>query len=75
MFGEAKYGLACSNLNVRARNRSGLDKVHILTAFNPEMLGKVIENLIEENLRRGLAAFYTRAQARRQPPVSGAPAT
>ena len=71
MFGEAKYGLACSNLNVRARNRSGRDKVQILTALpsggpgevaiDPEMLGKVIENLIEENLRRGLAAFYTRA--------------
>jgi hypothetical protein len=42
-------------------------------AVDPEMLRKVFENLIDENLRRGLAVFYTRAQARRQPPVSGAP--
>ncbi len=28
-------------------------------AIDPEMLGKVFENLIEENRRKGLAAFYT----------------
>lgn len=28
-------------------------------AIDPEMLGKVFENLIEENRRRGLGAFYT----------------
>lgn len=28
-------------------------------AIDPEMLGKVFENLIEENLRKGLGAFYT----------------
>ena len=28
-------------------------------AVDPEMLGKVFENLIEENRRRGLGAFYT----------------
>ena len=28
-------------------------------AIDPEMLGKVFENLIEENLRKGLGAYYT----------------
>jgi len=28
-------------------------------AIDPEMLGKVFENLIEENLRHGLGAYYT----------------
>ncbi len=28
-------------------------------AIDPEMLGKVFENLIEENRRKGLGAFYT----------------
>jgi Eco57I restriction-modification methylase/restriction endonuclease TaqI-like protein len=28
-------------------------------AIDPEMLGKVFENLIEENLRKGAGAFYT----------------
>src|ERR1035438_2102676 len=28
-------------------------------AIDPEMLGKVFENLIEENRRRGLGSFYT----------------
>ena len=28
-------------------------------AIDPEMLGKVFENLIEENLRKGTGAFYT----------------
>jgi type I restriction-modification system DNA methylase subunit len=28
-------------------------------AIDPEMLGKVFENLIEENLRKGLGSFYT----------------
>ena len=28
-------------------------------AIDPEMLGKVFENLIEENLRKGLGSYYT----------------
>ena len=28
-------------------------------AIDPEMLGKVFENLIEENRRKGLGAYYT----------------
>ncbi len=28
-------------------------------AIDPEMLGKVFENLIEENIRKGLGAYYT----------------
>src|SRR2546425_7543814 len=28
-------------------------------AIDPEMLGKVFENLIEENRRKGLGSFYT----------------
>src|SRR5580692_5042079 len=28
-------------------------------AVDPEMLGKVFENLLEENLRKGLGAYYT----------------
>jgi len=28
-------------------------------AIDPEMLGKIFENLIEENLRKGLGSFYT----------------
>jgi Alw26I/Eco31I/Esp3I family type II restriction m6 adenine DNA methyltransferase len=31
-------------------------------AIDPEMLGKVFENLIEENRRKGLGAFYTPRQ-------------
>src|SRR5438045_8488705 len=28
-------------------------------AIDPEMVGKVFENLIEENLRKGLGSYYT----------------
>ena len=28
-------------------------------AIDPEMLGKVFENLIEENLRKGIGSYYT----------------
>ena len=31
-------------------------------AIDPEMLGKVFENLIEDNQRKGLGAFYTRRE-------------
>ena len=33
-------------------------------AIDPEMLGKVFENLIEENRRKGLGSFYTPARDR-----------
>ena len=35
------------------------DPLEIEVAVDPEMLGKVFENLIEENIRKGAGAFYT----------------
>ncbi|MFA7233250.1 MAG: TaqI-like C-terminal specificity domain-containing protein [Terrimicrobiaceae bacterium] len=35
------------------------EPLEIEVAIDPEMLGKVFENLIEENRRKGLGAFYT----------------
>lgn len=35
------------------------EPLEVEVAIDPEMLGKVFENLIEENRRKGLGAFYT----------------
>jgi adenine-specific DNA-methyltransferase len=35
------------------------DEFDIEMSIDPEMLGRVFENLLEENLRKGIGAFYT----------------
>jgi adenine-specific DNA-methyltransferase len=35
------------------------DQFDIEMSIDPEMLGRVFENLLEENLRKGIGAFYT----------------
>src|SRR5207245_7585751 len=46
----------CSRFNLTVNEAEPLEKE---VAIGPEMLAKVFENLIEENLRKGLGSYYT----------------